>query len=91
MSKRTKRKTQPMTGEMPAFCNGLAGLLARYYEAGCCPGCMGETLIKSAVGMVAIAGGICWPAAHSEEIELIDALAKLVVSRTVGATLKTLQ
>jgi hypothetical protein len=91
MTKRTKRKVQPVTGEMPDFCNDLAGLVARYYEAGCCGGCMSERLIKSAVGMITIAGGICWPAAHQEEVKLIDALAKMVVGRTVGASSRTLQ
>ncbi len=98
MSKRTKTKrteTKPVTLAMPDFCNGVTRLLTRYYDAGCCPGCMAEVLFHNAVAMVAAAGGICWTKAHPEEIELIEALTQLVVRRAVevggappGATLQ---
>lgn len=67
------------------FYSEMARLLSRYSNAGCCPGCMGGALISAAIGMVAAADGVCWPAGYPEEVNLIAALAKLMVDRTVGA------
>lgn len=78
-------KTKPGKLEIPDFCDDVTRLLTRYHDAGCCPGCLAEALFKSAVALVATAGGVCWTKDCPEEIELIDALAKQVIGRLVGA------
>lgn len=85
MSKRTKSKAKRVTGDILDFHAELKHLLRQYSKAGCCPGCISEALVKAAVGMVVTTGGICWPAAYPEEVEMITALAKRIVTRVAGA------